>query len=68
LVAKQNGNTYGSQQYGVSNIVKGFASQRYIALKSGTGKPSNNYDTYVIDKTLTEVDDPSITYDTNQDN
>ena len=67
LTAKQNGNKYGTQQFGVSNIVNGFADQRYIALKAGAGKSNNNYDTYTLDKTLTTID-PSIVYNENQDN
>jgi hypothetical protein len=68
LVAKQNGNKYGTTQFEVPSVVNGFASQRYIALKSGTGKPSNNYDTYTLDKTLTNIVDPTTVYDDTQDN
>jgi hypothetical protein len=68
LVAKQNGNKYSTTQFGVPNVVNGFASQRYIALKSGTGKSSNNYDTYTLDKTLTNIVDPTTVYDDTQDN
>ncbi len=68
LVAKQNGNKYGTTQFKIPGVVNGFASQRYIALKSGTGKPSNNYDTYTLDKTLTNIVDPTTVYDDTQDN
>ena len=73
LTAKQNGNKYGTQQFGVQKVVNGFADQRYIALKSGTGGngegkvAQNNYDYYQLDKTLTTID-PSIVYNENQDN
>jgi hypothetical protein len=74
LVAKQNGNTYKTQQFGVDNVVNGFASQRYIALKSGTGgnkngtPAQNNYDYFQLDKTANVPIDPSIVYNENEDN
>jgi hypothetical protein len=74
LVAKQNGNKYNTQQFGVQNVVNGFADQRYIALKSGTGKNTkskvaqNNYDYYQLDKTQDVAIDPSLIYNENQDN
>jgi hypothetical protein len=56
LVAKQNGNKYGTTQFKIPGVVNKFASQRYIALNSGI---SNNYDNYTLDKTLTNVVDPA---------